>query len=319
MVSKQAEVDRLEFLKKIISILNPIGTMVRNTVRRSERSSAETRYPIIRGSPNDLSTEAVGHVLQERSVPDCTGKLSKADHIADGADATNAWATLSRETRIEALPPTLRIGEGREGQRLRVDTIESKDTSSGSLQAGSTNLTPRSSSESQRSTRSPEKPAYDDPSFPPKVSNPLPLNSNNPFLGITGTDNVTAKDANLNLESSTNVWSPAAELPLQRLRISDNDPTPGFDLGKKPFSEPWVDFAASPVEKKPELSPISSQPPISEKFSSPITYEDVGLNPFREPDAKEDLSNIIPFKSETKDVIPCQGSEIYELGGIQKM
>ena len=284
--------------------------MVRNTIRRSEKNNVDTPYPVLRGSPDDLSTEAVGHVLQERSVPDFIGELPGPDYVADSADATTAWATLSRETRIESLPPTLRIGEGRVGQRPRVDTIESKDTLGSSLQAGSTNFTPRSSLESQRSTRSPEKPAHiDDPSLSPKVSSPLPLNSNNPFLRMTDTDNDTAKEANLNLESSTNIWSPAAEPPLQKLSISDNDPAPGFGHEKKPFSEPWVDFAASPVQEKTELSPISSQLPINKRFSPPVAYKDMGVNPFREPDIKEDL------KSETNKVIPYQGSEIHKPEG----
>ena len=133
--------------------------------------------------------------------------------------------------RIHELPPPLRIGEGLSESSIMLSNRGLPPL----LQTGSTDATPRTSSESQRSnsstrhTRSNHATMTNQPTEQRQRSS-----SNNPFRRDNNHNGKASEMPDYGGESSVDVWRDVAK-PNTR----------------EPFTKPWMDFEQSPINPSP--------------------------------------------------------------------
>ena len=138
--------------------------------------------------------------------------------------------------RNHELPSPLRIGEGLSENSITLSNRGLPPT----LQTGSTDATPRTSSESQRSNSS-SRPTRSDHAT--RTSQPIEQrqrsSSNNPFRRNDNRNGKAPEMPDYGEESSVDVW--------RDVKKSDT---------REPFAKPWMDFEQSPMNPSP-LQPDS--------------------------------------------------------------
>ena len=134
------------------------------------------------------------------------------------------------------LPPPLRIGEGLSESSIMLSNRGLPPT----LQTGSTDATPRTSSESQRSNSSTR---HTRSNHVTKTNQPIEQrqrsSSNNPFRRDNNHGGEASEMSDYGGESSVDVWRDVAKSNT-----------------REPFAKPWMDFEQSPINRSP-LQPAS--------------------------------------------------------------
>lgn len=255
--------------------------MVRKVAKLGDKGlQLDLPYPTTPISPNNPSlTRDQAH--RDGQIP-VVSQSSPNQDLANGSDSTNAWATLPRpNVNSNGLPRILKIAEGRDETNINMGNGQGEQGLPPSLKAGNVTLTPRSSSESQRSTGIAEeitsimKP---DGHFHSSVSQNQ--NSNNPFLRMKNVDGILPKEVNSAGENSMDVWASTQKPPLSR-DLGHSKPSSSNTIeNSQAFSQPWVDFSSSSVDQA-SLEPNASI--RSPNIDGPIPenpYQELSGNPF---------------------------------------
>lgn len=201
--------------------------MVRKPVNSARGQTAPTiPYPIAPTSPVERDSKvpaSPGGVQSQGSTERATGGFNRLD-LADGL-----WRPLE-STMNHELPPPSRAGETLPGNSRMV----LHDGMSTSLQVGSADATPRTSSESQRSNGSARQTRSDRATTTSQsIQQRQRSSSSNPFRRNNDHKGKAPDQPNYGGESSADVWGDSPKID-----------------SRDPFTEPWIDFNQSP-EKKP--------------------------------------------------------------------
>lgn len=256
--------------------------MVRKVVRTVDGLAATTLpYPETPVTSNVWSTGAIDPSSGREDHLNSPIELSCSDASAVGSDTTLAWAAIPRQDRADSVP-TRKIPLEDHDKIMKVDRPR-EDSLPPSLRAGLTDLTPRSSFESQASADLKEKPARNvTTTHSSSESYALPANSNNPYLRLKTKDHALPPDSNLDGDNSASVWATTSENHTQETQILARPPLNVFS--PEPFAEPWFDFVSTPTEKDIVAASHSS----NQNFASILNpYEELGGNPFEGLDAFE--------------------------------
>ena len=144
-------------------------------------------------------------------------------------DVAEGWHQPYESTMIHELQSSSSPNE----RSVGFDSMRLNTSLPATLQVGSADATPRTSSESQRSNGSAGQPLSGgaNTTSPPAERRPR-SSSNNPFRRENGYSGKAPARPSYGEESSANVWGGGP-------KIDDQDP----------FTEPWMDFKSSPKEK----------------------------------------------------------------------
>lgn len=282
--------------------------MVRKPIRTVDGLAAtkipypETSFPL-----DPWSTGATGVTPQERHNLESPKELSCPDGTADGFDTTQAWATVSRQDRMDSLPATHELPAGGREQTMKADKLPREDSLPPSLRVGLADLTPRSSFESQRSANSVGKPGPNtEPTLSKNESYPQTSNSNNPYLRLK------PGDSNFDGDNSANIWATTSENNAQDMQLPAQPPLNA--VGSEPFAEPWFDFVSTPTGQD---SSAVLYLPDKNSASIPNPYEELTGNPFEGLDAFEDNQHARKEENHFVNKMPSTNSEDIDLQGTE--
>lgn len=194
----------------------------------NEKPSTLPPYPVLPGSTIVQNIETAGFD---------NGPTMAAFHNDPfgGHDSNDAWADLAGSKANNEIPAALRAATGLQDEPIRTRTDKGEDNLPLSLQAGVAVVTPRSSLNSQRSLDATAIPKRQmDSSLDVQTSHTQNLPSNNP-------------------------WASASHSPPQNVDIVATSSTANAALESRPFAEPWVDFADSPVPHTTLPHPFDQQ------------------------------------------------------------
>lgn len=293
--------------------------MVRKVTKGDKGLQPNLPYPISPISPNNPSL-MTGDFAQQDGQVQIVGKNSPNHDLANGSDSTNAWATLPRLNPNDELPPALKIAEGRGGTNMSMGYRQEEKALPQSLQAGNINLTPRSSSESQRSTGLAEKTASTiKPDDYINTSVSQNSNSNNPFLRTRNLDDGLPRGIHSTGENSMDVWANTQRAPLPQNLGPSKIPNPDSITNSQAFSQPWVDFSSSPMEQISLEPNALSPPPNTNRILPENPYQELSGNPFQNSIPDKQDNNHDMFKPDPSYGLPnttnSYASELQELEG----
>ena len=244
--------------------------MVRKPVsqNRMQPPAQAAPYPTTPLSPIQRQQEATTPPIEnDPEIAASTRSNFEAYHVpnpwlsGDKAD----WTNDGQRAPASQLPPSLRAGEDIQ--------IAGKDKTEGIpsvLQAGSTEATPRSSLDSQSSTK-PIGNVFKPPAQPFNQSVPgfpATIHPTNPFHRRQSTNENAPEQPGLVVGSNADIWNDVQAAPEQQ---EAQKPPP------RAFTEPWMNFETSPVE--PEATMPSSHPvnmksnPFNEQVTGTVDVE----------------------------------------------
>lgn len=288
--------------------------MVRKPIRTVDGLAAtKLSYPETPSPLDPWSTGATGVTPREGHNLESPKELPCPDGSADGFDTTRAWATMSRQDRMDSLPATRELPAGGPGQTMKVNNLPREDSLPPSLRVGFADLTPRSSFESQRSANSVCEPGPDMKlNFSENEPYTQTPNSNNPYLRLKSGDNALSGDSNLDGDNSANIWATTSENNAQDMQVPAQRPLNAF--GSEPFAEPWFDFVSTPTGQG-----SSAAPHLPKKNSASILnpYTELSGNPFEGLDAFEENQPARKEENNFANKMPSMSTENIDLQGIE--
>lgn len=246
---------------------------VRKPVNQTKRQPGAPAVPCPQ-TPLQQTWDAAGSIgrTDETLMEGIGNEPRRGQDMLEPDSGSNPWqssgATLwddQHERAMDGLPSVLKAGGERE--------LGSNGESEGMpavLMVGSTEETPRSSWESQRSTLSNTYTSVP-PILAPTRAAPVPpqsLHSTNPYFRPHTGNGRSPERGGFGGENIADIWGNGPAVPqLPQENLQKQEPL------RHPFAEPWMNFDTSPVEQalpppealpKPPDNPWSlDQPPIS--------------------------------------------------------
>ena len=223
---------------------------------RMQPQAQAVPYPITPLSPIRVEQEATADPVENDGESSASRRTDYDAYHGpnpwvnrDNAD----WSDGDQRSPNPQLPSLLRAGE---------ETKDALKRGNGEipavLQIGSSEATPRSSLESQTSTK-PTDDTFNPSTQPLNLKKPesLPrIHPNNPYHRRQNTNGNTPEQSAAAIGSSAQIWNDDLAEPKQR-----NDQI----LPSQAFTEPWINFETSPVEPEPRL--LSNIPIDAESVS----------------------------------------------------
>ena len=262
-------------------------------------------------SPNALQLEGLdfgpqqGQLQHSSNIPVSQGVVGNETHATDTPPNQPQQTDLGR---AETIFPSIQTWSG--GQ-MNTQSRPNDGALPASLQAGRLDLTPKASSESERSLGLAADLDQQTNTKQGLEGFQRASDSKNPFLRGEAPQSIANKGSNVGGNSSVDIWANMTSDSLpQPVGESSADSTTK-NLGQnEPFSEPWFDFPSSPLQTDTQDLMQFKPPENSTSNEASNPYEELVVNPFKDenPDRQEDsigerTPSSSPAEDHTKSVV----------------
>ena len=244
--------------------------MVRKPVATPQgQATQRTPYPATPTSPREGKVK-ISIPPDSTNLERYTAGTNQVDVQSDSSDNLSGWQEANERARHQGQPSSLVVARGRQDAESR-----SNADIPAALKVGSTEVTPRSSWESQRSedsttNASSSKPLQSLHAAPEQTQAPRSRSSsNNPYRRMHGSNGKAPERSQYSGESNAEIW--VGDSPAIR---SHTESMPS----RQPFAEPWMQFGTSPGEQESEPAEGPYVAGIKSKFDPPTGQTSSPMN-----------------------------------------